>query len=298
MELHQLRSFQRIAESKSFSKAAAELHLTQPALTVQIKNLEQELGELLIERLGRSVALTPAGEVLQSFARQILNLADAASETIRQFSTTRGRLVIGAGTTNTIFRLPVILQQFHQSYPAIEIRIRSGDSALIAKLVYENSIDLGLVTTRPGVPLAQFLREIPLFEDPIWLIGPGGYSPQIGANRLAEEALILFRSGSGFRRFLEEQFRSYSFQPQVAFELESIEAIIRLVQSGLGLAFLPAIGVREELEQQRLTRIEIAGWQPMIRQTSLICRRDKYLTWPVRAFLTQVLGENWQEEIE
>jgi DNA-binding transcriptional LysR family regulator len=298
MELQQLRSFRMIAEYKSFSKAAAELHLTQPALTVQIKRLEEELGELLIERLGRTVALTPAGEVFYGFAQQILNLTETARETMRQFSTSRGRLAIGAGTTNTIFRLPLILQQFHQSYPRIELRIRNGDSELVTKLVYENSIDLGLVTTRPKAPLLQFLTVIPIFEDPIWLVGPTGYPESLSAEALQSEPLVLFRSGSGFRRFLETQFQSYGFKPQVALELESMEAIIRLVQSGLGLAFLPEVAVREELQLQKLRRITIAGWRPMVRQTDLIYRRDKYLTWPVRAFLRQALGENWQDPAE
>ncbi len=298
MEIYQLRTFQKVASYKSFSKAAAELHLTQPAVTFQIKSLEEELGELLFERLGRNVLLTPAGEVLLTYVQQILNLTETAKETIRQFSTVRGRLTIGAGTTTIIFRLPDILQQFHQTYPLIELQIRSGDSELISKLVYENSIDLGLITTQPTSTVAHFLHIVPLFEDPIWLVGPANHIGRIDFKQLSAASLILFREGFGFRRFLNEQFQTYQYEPKIALELESMEAIIRMVQSGLGLAFLPEVAVREELQLQNLSRIQIDGWQPMVRHTDLVFRKDKYLNWPVRSFLTQVLGENWQESLE
>ncbi len=298
MELYQLQTFQKVATYKSFSKAAAESHLTQPAVTFQIKSLEEELGELLFERLGRNVLLTPAGEVLLTYAQQILNLTETAKETIRQFSTVRGRLTIGAGTTTTIFRLPDILQQFHQTYPLIELQIRSGDSELISKLVYENSVDLGLITTQPASTLAHFLHIVPLFEDSIWLVGPPGHAGRLDFKQLNAASLILFREGFGFRRFLNEQFQTYQYEPKIALELESMEAIIRMVQSGLGLAFLPEVAVREELQLQKLSRIQIAGWGSMVRHTDLVFRKDKYLNWPVRSFLSQVLGENWQENLE
>ena len=277
-----------VASHKSFSKAAAELHLTQPAVTLQIKHLEQELGELLIDRMGRFLALTPAGEVFLTYVSQILNLAAQATETMQQFGKTRGRLTIGAGTTNTIFRLPQILQQYRASFPQIEIRIRSGDSDLITRLVEENAVDLGFITTVYPNPN---LNIIPLFEDKIWLLGPENFPAQVRMDQLEQESFILFRAGSGFRYFLEEQFRAYQIIPKVTMELESIEAIIRLVESGLGLAFLPEIAVREELAHGAIRKIKIEGWKTMRRQTFLIYRRDKYLTWPIEEFLQRLPGQ-------
>jgi DNA-binding transcriptional LysR family regulator len=288
MEIHQLRTFQLVSVYKSFTRAAEELNLTQPAVTLQIKGLEQELGELLFDRLGRSLALTPAGEVFLAYVQQILNLADQAVETIRQFSNERGRLTIGAGTTTSIFRLPEILRLYHRSYPQIEIRIRNGDSDLISRLVLENGVDLGFVTTL--APTGN-LETLPIFRDRIWLVGPGNFPPQITGKDLGLESLILFRSGSGFGRFLGDQFRKYQFTPRVTMELESIEAIIRLVQSGLGMAFLPEIAVKEELESGVLRKVDIEGWDVFARQTFLIYRRDKYLTWPIKTFLQQISGK-------
>jgi DNA-binding transcriptional LysR family regulator len=289
MELNQLQSFILVATTTSFSKAAEILHLTQPAITHQIKNLEEELGEVLIERRGRSLVLTPAGEVFLEFAKQINNLTIAARETIHHFTSVRGRLTIGAGTTNTIFRLPDILKNYRQSHPQVEIRIRNGDSDLISRLVSENAVDLGMVTTVN--PLLN-LETKSLFSDGILLVAPPGFPKNvITMKELEAESLILFRSGSGFRRFLDERFYQHQFIPNTTMELESMEAIIRLVASGLGLAFLPELAVREELAGAELCQVQIMGWEPMIRHTYLIYRHDKYLTWPMKAFLQQ-LGLN------
>jgi DNA-binding transcriptional LysR family regulator len=287
MELTQLRTFRLVAAHKSFSKAATELHLTQPAVTLQIKHLETEINELLLDRSGRTLELTPAGEVFLSYTHQILNLTDQALETVRQYSNLRGRITIASGTTNTIFRLPLILQDYRRRHPQIEIRIRNGDSKLTTQLVYDNAVDLGLVTT---ISPSDNLQIIPLFKDPIWLIAPQDYPAQITVTQLERESLILFRTGSGFRHFLDEKFRLNDFVPKVTMEMESIEAIIRLVHSGLGLAFLPEIAAREELASGGLRKVELTAWTPMFRQTYLIYRRDKYLTWPVKAFLEQVNG--------
>lgn len=282
MDLNQLKTFQTIAAFRSFSKTAEKLNLTQPAVTLQIKNLETELGELLIDRLGRTISLTPAGEVFLSYAQQILNLSEEACQTIQQFSNQRGRLTIGAATTTTIFRLPEILHQYRQKYPRIEIKIRNGASKLINNLVYENAVDLGLVTT---TDLSLNLNTQPVFEDQIWLLGPPEFPSEIMISDLEKQPLILFGEGSGFRRFLEDNFSHYQFTPRVSMELESIEGIIRFVQCGHGLAFLPEIAVKEEVSKKTLKRILIKGWETMTRKTFLIYRRDKYLTWSVKAFL-------------
>ncbi len=285
MELNQLLSFTLVASSESFSKAAGMLHLTQPAVTRQIKCLEEELGQLLMERRGRSIVLTPAGAVFLEYAKQIINLVERAQEAIHQFTSSRGRIIIGAGTTTTIFRLPDILKHYHQSYPQIEVRIRNGDSELISRLVYENAVDLGLVTT---INSSLHLVTRPLFTDRILLVAPPRFNrQQLTIAELESESLIQFRSGSGFRRFLDEHFQQHRFVPKVTMEMDSIEAIIRLVISGLGLAFLPEIAIAEDLATGQLNQINIADWSPMTRQTFLIYRQDKYLTWPIKAFFEQ-----------
>ena len=284
-----MRTFNLVATEHSFSKAAQILHLTQPAVTQQIKNLEMEMGEALFERLGRSLVLTPAGEALLTLAQPLLNLADQALETVRQFTKERGRLTIGAGTTNTIYRLPNLLQLYHRDCPQVELRIRNGDSELITELVYENAVDLGLITTVNN-NFPSIIRATPLFKDGIWLVAPPDYPASLNPTELAGESLILYRAGSGFRRYLEDQFCSCRFTPKVTMELESIEAIIRLVRCGLGLAFLPEVAVKEEITNGVLKAVKVEEWPELYRQTHLILRQDKYLTWPIKAFLKLVSG--------
>ena len=284
-----MRTFNLVATEHSFSKAAQILHLTQPAVTQQIKNLEMEMGEALFERLGRSLVLTPAGEALLTFTQPLLNLADQALETVRQFTKERGRLTIGAGTTNTIYRLPNLLQLYHRDCPQVELRIRNGDSELITELVYENAVDLGLITTVNN-NFPSIIRATPLFKDGIWLVAPPDYPASLNPTELAGESLILYRAGSGFRRYLEDQFCSCRFTPKVTMELESIEAIIRLVRCGLGLAFLPEVAVKEEITNGVLKAVKVEEWPELYRQTHLIRRQDKYLTWPIKAFLKLVSG--------
>jgi DNA-binding transcriptional LysR family regulator len=288
MEISQLNTFRLVATYRSFSKAAAELHLTQPAVTMQIKHLEAEMGEVLLDRTGRTIELTVAGEIFLTYIHQILNLTEQAAETVRQYSNLKGRITIAAGTTNTIFRLPRILQDYHRQHPQVEIKIRNGDSKYTTQLVYDNAVDLGLVTTIN--PSDTSFQVLPVYKDPIWLIAPKDYPAQITASDLEKESLILFRAGSGFQNFLDVNFRQNGFIPKAAMEMESIEAIIRLVHSGLGLAFLPEIAVREELAKRGVQKVDIVSWAPMYRQTFLIYRNDKYLTWPVKAFLEMIIS--------
>ncbi|HBF38948.1 MAG TPA: hypothetical protein DDW50_16730 [Firmicutes bacterium] len=288
MEFCQLQTFRLVAAHRSFSQAAAELHLTQPAVTQQIKHLESEIGELLLDRSGRNLGLTPAGEVFLTYTHQILNLTEQAVATVRQYSDQKGKLSIAAGTTNTIFRLPLILQNYRNEHPQIEIQIRNGDSKLTTQLVRDNAVDLGFVTTI-NTKDSSF-QVLPIFKDSIWLIGPKNYPSRVTIPDLEKESLILFRNGSGFRIFLEENFHRNHFIPKISMEMESIEAIIRLVQTGFGLSFLPEIAVQEELVGERVQKVEVKEWTSMYRQTYLIYRKDKYLAWPVKAFLHQVCG--------
>ena len=156
----------------------------------------------------------------------------------------------------------------------------------ITRMVYENAVDLGLVTT---INPTLNLETISLFEDQILLVAPGDFpKQQLSISELESESLILFRTGSGFRRFLAEHFYQHHFIPNTTIELESIEAIIRMVASGFGLAFLPKISVQEGLMKGELRQVKITGWTTMIRHTFLIFRRDKYLTWPLKAFFQQL----------
>ncbi|WP_309712416.1 LysR substrate-binding domain-containing protein, partial [Armatimonas sp.] len=155
MELRQLEAFVTVARRASFTRAAEELHLTQPAVTRQIAALESELGALLFDRLGKSIQLTGAGETLLGYAEHILRLNDEAHEALSELAAGRaGRIAIGAASTLATYVLPPLLTQFRQEHPGIELSLRTGLSARVRELVLSGVVDIGLVTTE-GEPAEQ-----------------------------------------------------------------------------------------------------------------------------------------------
>ena len=287
MELHQLRIFTQVIENGGFSRAAAVLHLTQPAVSQHLRALEEELGLELVERIGRTVRPTKAGEVLLDYARNILALVEQGERALAEFrAECRGRLVLGAGNTNITFRLPPLLQEYRRREPGVEVVVKAGNSHELLALLGEGQIDVALVTS----PVKEkVFHLIPLFQDEIILILPAEHAFG-GREVLMPEDLqgipaILFARGSGFRRFLDEAFARVGYRPEVLMELESIEGIKRLVQIGLGLSFLPRIAVEEELKAGSLRTLPVAGLVPAVRTTHAAYRPVQFLPAPLRAFL-------------
>ncbi|NLG84805.1 MAG: LysR family transcriptional regulator [Firmicutes bacterium] len=287
MELHQLRIFLKVIEHASFSRAAAALHLTQPAVSQQIRALEEELGLELLQRIGRTIRPTKAGEVLLEYARNILTLAEKGERALAEFrAERRGRLILGAGNTNITFRLPPLLQEYRRREPGVEVVVKAGNSHQLLALLDEGQIDVALVTSPVEGRAFHF---IPLFHDEIILILPPEH-PFGGKGSLTPEDLpgvpaILFARGSGFRRFLDNAFARAGYRPEVLMELESIEGIKRLVQIGLGLSFLPRVAVEEELKGGSLRTLPVAGLVPATRTTHAVYRPEPFLPTPLRAFL-------------
>ncbi|MCL6613266.1 MAG: LysR family transcriptional regulator [Firmicutes bacterium] len=302
MELHQLRIFIQVIENAGFTRAAAALHLTQPAVSQQIRALEEELGLELVRRVGRTVRPTKAGEILLEHARTILAVAEGGKAALAEFrAERRGRLVLGAGNTTITFRLPPLLREYRRREPSVEVVVRAGNSNELLALLEEDRLDVALVTS----PIeGRAFHTIPLFHDEIVLILPADH-PLCGRTGLGPEDLlgvpsILFARGSGFRRFLDEAFARAGYRPQVVMELESVEGIKRLVQIGLGLSFLPRIAVEEELDEGSLRTLPVAGLVPAIRTTHAIHRRAQFLPAPLRAFLDlllEVYGEGAEKPL-
>ncbi|MGE5528753.1 MAG: LysR substrate-binding domain-containing protein [Patescibacteria group bacterium] len=293
MELSQLRTFVRVAAEGSFSRAAQALHLTQPAVSQQVRGLERELGLTLLYRKGKSVSPTRAGEILLEHAQALVAAADRGRAAMDEFRTgRRGRLVLGAGNTTITFRLPRLLREYRRRHGAIEIIVRSGNSDQLLALLAQGQIDLALVTSPVE---GSGLQAVPLFDDEIILILQGGHRLGRGG-ALSPAALvgtpsILFARGSGFRRFLDERFALAGYQPEVVMELDSIEGIKRLVQIGLGISFLPRIAVEEELASGLLCTASVVGLAPTRRTTRAVYRREQYPAEPFRAFLALLAEE-------
>ncbi len=286
MEFSQLRSLLRVAAEGSISRAAEALHLTQPAVTQHIRALERELRVPLLERTGRGVRLTPAGDALTRYARSSLALLDECRQVIGDLEHgAAGRLVLGAGVTTSIFHLPAWLRAFQEAYPGVDVVVRTGRSKEIAALALEREIDLGLVTSPVQHP---DLRVSDLFDEEIVLVVPHDHPLAGGSVAVADLAslpLILFPPDAGFRGYLDRVLAEAGTRARVKMESDSLEAIKSFVAVGLGASFLPEIAVHAEVDAGALSRVRIEDLPALKRTTAVLHRVDRYLAAGAKGFL-------------
>lgn len=287
MELYQLRSLAAIVNAGNFSRAAESLHISQPALTHQIKSLEEELGHALFERGARQVRLTSQGKLFYGYAQRIINLAEEGRHALAQYDEGAGRLTLGAGTTTILCRLPEWLQQYRANMPRVELSVRAGSSMEVIEAVLQDRVDFGLVTS--PVPDRRILA-FPLYQDEILLLAAPGLTPaaELAWTDLKRAPFLLFPKGSGFRKYVDDLFRRLGFEPRVALEIDSIEGIRQLAAIGMGLSFLPRIAVEAELKASALVALQPEPVMNLFRTTSLVYRKDKLWTPVMTAFAQQI----------
>lgn len=286
MELFQLRSLLAVGKEGNVTRAADSLHLTQPAVTQQLRGLEREFGAKLVERTGRGVRLTAAGETLREHAQRALAILDEARRQVADLNAGEtGHLTIGAGVTTSIFHLPQWLNDFKRSHPAVDVVVRTGPSRQIATLTLDREIDLGLVTSATSHPN---LSVTPLFSEKIVLVAPP-HHPLVGRSStvadLSALPLILFPRGSGFRQYLEQALAAAGLSADVKMETDSVEAIKGFVAAGLGGSLLPRSAVDAEIADGSLAHVRVKRLPALTRTTAVIYRKDRYLTSAARAFL-------------
>lgn len=295
MELHQLRGFYEIARQGSFTQAADRLFLTQPAISLQLKALEEELGEVLLERAHKRIRLTPAGEILLRRTKTVLAELDSAHAEIASLrQEVRGHLVIGTSDTNSTYILPQVLRSFRQSYPQVEVDIRNKMSMEVGRLVVDNEVDLGLATL-PVRDRERLAESQSLFTRQDVLICPPGHPlsarKRITLKTLAEYPLLALEPGSTTRYLLEQSFRQADLKPRVSMNLGSIEVIKRFVEIGFGVAIVPRIAIEPEVADGRLHSVAVRGLSP--RPIGLVEHRGRQRSPAAAAFvavLTSSLG--------
>ena len=292
MELHQLRGFHEIARQGSFTKAADRLFLTQPAISLQLKALEDEVGEPLIER-GKRIRLTPAGEILLRRTRAALSELDSAQAEIASLrQELRGRLVIGTSDTNSTYVLPDVLRSYRESYPQVEVDIRNKMSTEVGRLVVDDEVDLGLAAL-PVRDRERLEEGQTLFTRQDVLICPSGHElatrKKIGLKAVAELPLLALEQRSTTRLLLDQSFRQAELTPRVTMNLGSIEVIKRFVEIGFGVAIVPMIAIAQEVADGRLHPVAVSGLSP--RPIGLIEHRGRRRSPAVAAFV-ELLSES------
>ncbi|SDA79276.1 LysR family transcriptional regulator [Sinorhizobium sp. NFACC03] len=282
LDLDYLKTFTLVAELGSFSAAAERLGLTQPAISLQVRALEKQLGVRLVERVGRTARPSAAGEELLAHAGRIEAATSQAIEAVaRHAKGVLGRVRLGTGATPCAFLLPPLLADLKRRFPDLDITVTTGNSADIVRAVDENLLDIGLVT----LPVTGRIFDVaPLFDERFVAIAPLGTDlpESVTAKTLAKYPMILYEPGANTRRITDEWLASGGTDVKPLMSFGSVDAIKEMVAAGLGAALVPEIalraGDRERLEVRQVT-------PPFSRRSALVLRRDKRLDRALRETL-------------
>ena len=275
MEIRQLRAFVAIAESGTFTAGALRVHVTQAAISMQIRQLETEIGAKVFVRAPRHVILTEAGEQLLRRARHILREHDAALDEIAELAgAERGRLRIGSASAMVLTeQLPTILKELRKQHPAADIAVTSGTSEVLVDQILAGEVDIAFVSLPVDV---RGIKTERLSEDQLVAIASPRHKlakqRTISAYTLAGERLILGERGGNTRRLIDQFFAQAGVSLRVAMELSRQQAIKRMVEEDMGVGIVPLQSVKDEVEKGKLIRWWIEGaqinWELGIAQLS------------------------------
>jgi DNA-binding transcriptional LysR family regulator len=289
MDLQQLRSFAAVAHHRHFTRAAAELHVGQPAVSQHVRRLEDELGVRLLSRTTRSVELTEAGRLLLARTDRALGELDAGLAEIAEIrGLVRGRLSIGAMQWLEPYDLAATLATFHERHPAIDIRVVEEVAGAMLAAVLADQLDIAFVPIEDGLPAG--LDSHLLFEDELVLVVPRGHRlagrAHVGLSALCEEPFVFLREGTGLRRAVEVAAGAAGFVPHASFETNELTRVLALVARGLGVSAVTravAEAAREEIVPVRL--------RPALRrQVGIVWRAGRRPTPAANAFLQHAIG--------
>ncbi len=289
--LRQLKVFEAVARHLSFSRAAEELHLTQPAVSMQVKQLEEQAGLPLTEMVGKKVYLTEAGEEVARHARRVAQQLREAGEALDAIKGVRGgRLSIGVISTAKYFA-PRLLAEFRRRQPGIELHLGVHNRETVVRQLADNEIDLAIM----GQPPQEFTTVAEGFADhPLIIIAapdhPLAQRKQITPALLSEETFIIREPGSGTRATMERFFADVGVTPRHVIEMVGNETIKQAVMAGLGIAFISAHTVSLECEVGRLVRLPVTG-TPVMRRWFVVHRAEKELLPVAETFREFLLAE-------
>jgi len=282
--LRRLQVFEAVARLQSFSRAAAELHLTQPAVSMQVRQLEGEIGLPLYEQMGRRVDLTPAGREIVACARALTQRLREAEELLAAMKGGGGGELSISAVSTAKYHVPMLLAEFRRKHPDVRVRLSVSNREQVVRDLTENSVDLAIMGTPPrGLDTIA----VPFARHPIAIIAAPGHAlarrKRLPLARLAGETFLIRERGSGTRSAMERVFREHRFHPRETIEMSSNETIKQAVMAGMGVSFLSLHTVGLEVAARRLAVLEVAG-TPVMRHWYVIHRERKRLSPTVEAF--------------
>jgi DNA-binding transcriptional LysR family regulator len=274
-----LQVFYTVAKQLSFTKAAEQLFMTQPAVTFQVKQLEEHFSTRLFERSHGKISLTPAGRLVMEYAEKILGVSEELEKRMSELTgAVGGPLLLGASTTVAEFILPQILGEFKARYPQVQAHMSVANSETIENRVADHTLDLGLIESPAHLPSVQ--AEVVCEDELVLICAPGhrlANARSVTPNQIVGEPFVSREVGSGTREFTDQYLRNCRVSPEdlnIVMELGSPEAIKGVVETGLGVAIMSRTRVAKERKLGLLTPVPL---EPrLIRTFSLVYPREKF----------------------
>ncbi len=291
MELRDLEVLRAVAEEKSFSRAAKRLFRTQPAISLGVRRLEDELGETLFDRSSKVPALTDAGELLLDYAERLVNLREEIRPALAELRhLQRGRVRIGANETGALYLLPVIAR-YRRLHPQVKVQVVRSLARNIPQELMKRNLDLGVLTYRPGDP---HLDSLVVYRD--WLcfiVHPShrlARRRRVSIHELGQEVFAAHNVWSPYRERVLRTFEKYRVPLRMDVELPTVEAIKKFVQMRQAVALVPRISVEEELARRAVVEVEIPELQ-IDRKMRVVFRRGDPPSYAARTFLQVITAQ-------
>ena len=285
MDFDQLETFLEVARHASFSRAAEKRFRTQPAISAQIRALEEEVGARLFDRSGGRVALTAPGKVFQRYAEQALESRRAALAAVGEMERVpRGEIVVGANEATCLHILPEVFADFKKQYASVAVSIHRSERARIMEAIIENSVDFGVVS----LPVADNrLTVVPIHRDELVVIVPPRHPlakrKNVAVADVVQYPLLLPKAGRT-RDAIENLFHERRLRPNISMELDSSELLKRFVAADVGVGFIARSNVVEDVRAKVLAALPLADAQ-IKRDLALVFRKDKALSRAALAFI-------------
>ncbi len=289
MELHTLQVFLAVATERSFSRAAEKMFRTQPAISLALQRLELELGEKLIDRTGKDLILTDAGRTVLEFARRFQSLKLELDNSLAELrDNSAGRLAIGANESTTLYLLQHI-QRYRELYPKIKVQVRRSLSSKVPDELIDGNLELGVISFDPD---DERIKSKVIYTDSLaFVVSPRhrlAHKKTVSIAELGSEIFIAHNVVSPYRDLVLREFQAHKTPLNMSVEMPTIEAIRKLVQSNMGVAFLPRMCVEQEIEQKMLCEVRVKELH-VERKIRLVYPARRALSHAARAFL-EVLG--------
>ena len=290
IEFRHLETFCRVADLKSFSKAADDLFLTQPTVSGHILSLEQSLSLRLFDRASREVRLTKSGEVFREYASKLLSLRKNMLNALSEFSRgIRGELSLGSSTIPGEYLLPKLIGDFKKNHSSFVISLKIGDTKEVIQYVLQDQVELGVIGAKLNHPSLHYEKYE---EDQIIVVAPSGHpltrKKKVALDELLKEPWIIREEGSGTRIAVERALRRKGRtlkQFNVVIEMGSTSSVKEGVKARLGLAFISGRATEGEIRQGSFSRIDVEGLEPISRQIYIVSHRRRTLSPMATEFL-------------